>query len=92
MLDQFPLRRFQTLIHLKEDLLVEHLLAAEIFVNHPLVDDGGSGDLIHPRAVKALFGKMLLRGPEDVLPGFFGVPFPPGHHEGFSQLPLARIP
>ena len=80
MLNEVPLRRLQPPVDLKQHLLIKQLLAAEIFIDHPLVDGGGGGDLVHPGAVEPFFGELSLRRLQDILPGAFGVPFPPGRH------------
>jgi hypothetical protein len=52
----------QVLINAFQSRKIETLLAAEIVIDHPLVDARTAGDFVDPAAGKALARKLVLRG------------------------------
>jgi hypothetical protein len=61
MLKRFDFEQAQAFIDVDQDGFVEFLLAAEVVVDHPLVNPGGVDDAIDGCAVVAVGGKHLDR-------------------------------
>src|ERR1700689_5350777 len=53
---------------------VDRLLAAEVVIDHPLIDPGGRNDLIHGNPVVAVGRKQPYRGLEQATPRSIGIP------------------
>ena len=64
---QLVLGVLHALVHTEQHGLVQRLLVFKILVEHALVDLRQRSDLVDARAVKALFGKLLLRRLQNIL-------------------------